>query len=214
MMIVAWMTSETPMKSMTLLSGPETGTLAPIKGNRMTEFKIRRKKEINLILILNFFKCLAFAFMALFIIFISTGGSLFSFKHVLLYTMYSIPVCLLYAFTIERFGNFFGRMLYGWSSKGAGPREALSADLAKAKFSKSNGRFKEALAIVNEVLEKDPDFPDALYLKALILWEGFENRQGASRYLRRVMTLVPRNDTLHRWALNNLQDITKPPQAN
>jgi tetratricopeptide (TPR) repeat protein len=180
----------------------------------MNEFKIRRKKEINFILILNFFKCLVFAFMALFIIFISTGGKLFTFKHVLLYSIYSIPLCLLYAFMVERFGNFFGRVLYGWSSKRASPRETLSADLAKAKFSKTNGRFKEALTIVNEVLEKDPDFPDALYIKAVILWEGFENRQDASRYLRKVMALVPRNETLHRWASNYLRDITKPPQAN
>jgi hypothetical protein len=29
-------------------------------------------------------------------------------------------------------------------------------------------------AILNGVLAKDPDYPDALFLKAKVLWEGFK----------------------------------------
>ena len=57
--------------------------------------------------------------------------------------------------------------------------DALSADLEKARFSKGKGRFKEALRIINEVIDKDPKYPDALFLKARILWDGFGKREEA-----------------------------------
>ena len=139
----------------------------------------------------------------------STGGKLFTFKHLLIYSAYSIPLCFLYAYTVEKFGSFLGNILSGWSSRKVSPREALSADLERARFSKRKGQFKEARNIINEVIEKDPDFPDALYLKAMILWEGFEDRQEALECLRKVMELVPRNETLHRWAFNYLREVKK-----
>jgi tetratricopeptide (TPR) repeat protein len=49
--------------------------------------------------------------------------------------------------------------------------------LAKARYSKRQGRFKEALSIIESALDRDPEFPDALYLKARILWEGFNNHE-------------------------------------
>ena len=51
-------------------------------------------------------------------------------------------------------------------------------------------------------LEKDPLFPEALFLKAQILWEGFENSVEAKRSLRDVMRIVQRDEPLHRWASN------------
>lgn len=98
-------------------------------------------------------------------------------------------------------------MFSGWSSRRVSPRETLSADLEKAKSRKRSGEFKEALEIMDQVLEKDPDFPDALYLKARILWEGFEKRQEASECLLNVMRLVPQEDTLHRWASSFLKEL-------
>jgi hypothetical protein len=175
----------------------------------MDEFKIKQKRDINLIWFVNFFKCLAYVFGALFIIFAATGGKLLMFKHVLLYSLYSLPLCFLYAWVIERFGSFLGGMLSGWSSRRVAPREVFSADLAKAKVSKSNGRFKEALGIINSVLENDPDHPDALYLKGTILWEGFEKRNSSMACFRKVMEQVPRDHVLFRWASNYLKEIQK-----
>ena len=144
---------------------------------------------------------------ALFVITMSTGGELFTFKHLLLFSLFSIPFCFLLAYCLERFGSVLGNMFSGWSSRKVSPRETLSADLEKAKFYKRDGRFKEAIEILNQVLEKDPDFPDALYLKAQILWEGFEKRQEASECLQSVMRLVRQEDTLHRWASSFLKEI-------
>ena len=144
---------------------------------------------------------------ALFVITMSTGGELFTFKHLWLYSIFSIPLCLLLAYCIERFGSVLGNTFSGWSSRKVSPRETLSADLEKAKSSKRNGRFKEAIGIIDQVLEKNPDFPDALYVKAQILWEGFEKRQEASECLQNVMRLIPQEDTLHRWASSFLKEI-------
>ncbi|MBN1833332.1 MAG: hypothetical protein JW896_14605 [Deltaproteobacteria bacterium] len=154
--------------------------------------------------VIRFFLCIV---GALFVITMSTGGKLFTFKHLWLYSLSSIPFCFLLAYCLERFGSVLGNLFSGWSSRRVSPRETLSADLEKAKSSKRNSRFEEAKHIIDQVLEKDPDFPDALYLKAQILWEGFQKRQEASACLQNVMRLVPRENTLHRWASNLLKEI-------
>ena len=71
-----------------------------------------------------------------------------------------------------------------------------------------------ALGIINSVLEKDPDHPDALYLKATILWEGFEKQNSSMACFQRVMELVPRDHTLYRWASNYLKEIKKGSSSN
>ena len=157
--------------------------------------------------ILNALRTFLFAVAAMFIIFMSTGGELFTLKHLFLYSICSIPLCFLCAYSIEKLGSVLGNAFTGWSSKKVSLRETLSADFAKAKLSKSSGKYKEALKIINEVLEKDSEFADALYLKAQILWEGFENREGALECLRKVMILVPQQEPLHRWASYYFIDI-------
>jgi tetratricopeptide (TPR) repeat protein len=111
---------------------------------------------------------------------------------------FSIVISIFALFIIEILGNTSGR--FYWPSKKVNSREQLSADLAKAKFSKGNGRFKDALSIINEVLDKDPDFPDALYLNGQILWEGFENSVESKKLFRRVLQLLSTEEELYRWS--------------
>ncbi len=144
---------------------------------------------------------------ALSVITLWNRGNLFTVKHLLLYSIFSIPFCILFSYCIERFGSILGNMLTGWSSSKVSPRETLTADLEKAKSKKRNGEYKEAIEIIDQVLEMDPDFPDALYLKARILWEGFEKRNEASECLQKVIRLVPQEETLHRWASSFLKEI-------
>ena len=175
----------------------------------MNEFRVKRKKERNIVLIVTFLKCFTLAFGALMIICVSTGGKLFTFKHLLIYSLYSIPLCVLYAFTVEKFSSGLGVIFSGWSSRKVSPRDALSADLERARFSKSKGRFEEALRIINEVIDKDPKYPDALFLKARILWDGFGKRDEAVVCLKKVMALVQSHETLHRWALSLYEEVKK-----
>ena len=190
------------------LSGPTPLPFFLPSRKHMTEISIKKKKERNLVLFLNFLRCFIVGFGALFIIFMSTGGGLFTFKHVLIFSAFCIPLSILYVYVVEKFGSGLGTLI-GWSSRKVSPREAFSADLARARHSKGAGRFEEALGIINEVLDKDPDFPDALYLKATILWEGFKKRQQSTTCLKKVMELVENHETLHQWASTYYHDMNK-----
>ena len=121
----------------------------------------------------------------------------------------AIPLSILYAYTVEKFSTGLGGILTGWTAQKISPREQLSADLAKARYAKGIGHFDEALNIINQVLEKDPDYPDALYLKAHILWEGFNNSKGALESLKRILLLVQEDDPIHRWAIAYYDEVRK-----
>ncbi|MEJ2728332.1 MAG: hypothetical protein P8185_07465 [Deltaproteobacteria bacterium] len=43
--------------------------------------------------------------------------------------------------------------------------------------------FEKPLIKIEDVLAKDPEYPEALFLKAQILWEGFEDRREAKSCL-------------------------------
>ena len=133
------------------------------------------------------------------VISLSSGGRIFTLKDVLVFSIVGVvPLSILFVYGVEKVGSGVGGMLSGWSSRPVDPRETLAADLEKARYSKREGRFQEALRIINGVLDQEPDFPDALYLKARILWEGFGNREGAAGCLKNVMGLVQDHETLYR----------------
>ena len=167
----------------------------------MNQIKIKKRKEKDWPKIFRFLACFTYIFGALLIIWglilVVSGYRLFSFK-LLLFLSFLFSV--LTAYSIEKLGSGFGAVLSGWIPRKITVRESLSADLEKARFSKREGRFEEALGIISGALDKDPDFPEALYLKAQILWEGFGNSTGAKRCLQKVMQEVPYGETLHRWA--------------
>lgn len=175
----------------------------------MNEFKIRKKSEIERIRIIRGIMCFTYIFGALTLICVSTGAALFTFKHVLLFSFCSIPLCVLYALTIEKFGSGLGALFMGWTPRGFSRREQLSADLERARHSKRQGRSREALHIIDSVLYKDANFPDALYLKGQILWEGLKKGEEASSCFKKVMGLLPDSEPLHRWASTYVHGIIK-----
>ena len=64
--------------------------------------------------------------------------------------------------------------------------------------------------MVDKVLEQAPDLPDALYLKAQILWEGYGDGKAAKEYLQRIVSILPdENETYHRWAVTMAQEINR-----
>ena len=57
---------------------------------------------------------------------------------------------------------------------------------------------------------KEPDFPEALFLKAQILWEGFDDREGAKNSLMRIIKVEPdEKAVLRRWALNLYRELSE-----
>jgi hypothetical protein len=151
--------------------------------------------------------CFTFVLGSLLIICVATGAKLFTFKHVLIFSLCSIPLCVLYAYCIEKLGSGLGRVLSGWMSAEPGHRETLAADLERARHNKRENRFKETLNIIETVLDRDPDFADALFLKGQIMWEGFKNKGEAAGCFKKVIELVQNSEPLHRWASSYYDQI-------
>lgn len=102
-------------------------------------------------------------------------------------------------------GNRSVDRLYGLSRKNITPQQRFAGELDKIRFLKREKNFERALYLVNKVLEKESDFPEAFYLKAQILWEGFGNRKAAESYLCKIIQLVKEDEPLYRWASGYLR---------
>jgi tetratricopeptide (TPR) repeat protein len=79
--------------------------------------------------------------------------------------------------------------------------------LDKIRFLKTKRNFDKALTLVNDLLDQDPNFAEALYLKAHVLWEGFKNPWGAESCFRRVLELTKDSEPVHCWASSCLLRI-------
>jgi len=100
--------------------------------------------------------------------------------------------------------------LYGLGRKTIGIRERLAGDLNVVRYHKLCNRFDHALLTLEEVLAKDPDFPEALFLKAQILWEGFDDREAAKKSLMRIIKVEPdEKSVFRRWASNFYRELSE-----
>ena len=85
----------------------------------------------------------------------------------------------------------------------------MAGDLNVVRYHKLCNQFDEALLKIEDVLAKDPDFAEALFLKAQILWEGFEDRQAAKACLLKITKVEPdKKAVFHRWAINLYREIS------
>ena len=99
-------------------------------------------------------------------------------------------------------------LLYGTGRKNIDVRDQLSGTMSQARCHKMSQDYDRALTFVEEVLDKDPDYPEALFLKAQILWEGFKDSNGAKGCLCQAIELVPnKHEPIHRWAFQFLSEI-------
>jgi hypothetical protein len=89
-------------------------------------------------------------------------------------------------------------------------RKQTASDLNAVRYHKLCYQFDEALLKIEEVLAKDPDFVEALFLKAQILWEGFEDCQAARGCLLKILATEPDEKAVfHRWALFFLNKLSE-----
>ncbi len=175
----------------------------------MNGIKIKQNREFDRSIIIRAVGFYLICLGALLVICIFTGGQLLTYKYLLIFSLCAVPLSVLYTYIVEKLGRVLGGTFSGWTSRKISPREQLSADLEKARHSKRNDRFEEALDIINGVLDRDKDFPEALYLKAQILWEGFGRSVEAKNCFRRAMLLVPPGDPLHRWSSDYIDRIVE-----
>ena len=100
-------------------------------------------------------------------------------------------------------------VFYGLGRRTIGTRERMAGDLNVVRFHKRSGKFDEALLKLEAILARDPDFPEALFLKAQILWEGFEDRYAAKECLLKIIKVEPdKKAVFHRWALNFYRELS------
>jgi len=100
--------------------------------------------------------------------------------------------------------------LYDPGRKSIGIRERLAGDLNVVRYHTLCNRFDDALLALEEVLAKDPDFPEALFLKAQILWEGFDDREAAKKSLMKIIKVAPdEKSVFRRWALNFYRELSE-----
>jgi len=111
-------------------------------------------------------------------------------------------------FTLNGLSGLASKLFAGPSAR-RGLRDRLRADLSVARNLKMNEKYDLALRTINVVLSRDPAFPEALFLKAQIVWEGFGNRSAALSNLEKLMAAVPgETDPLNRWAMHLHREIT------
>jgi len=94
-------------------------------------------------------------------------------------------------------------------------REQVQGFLSQARFNKENRDYPAALSFVNKVLERDPDYTDALLLKAQILWEGFGQSHAAIQFLEKTLSLAGENKMVQNQALllhSDLNTLESPPE--
>jgi tetratricopeptide (TPR) repeat protein len=101
------------------------------------------------------------------------------------------------------------RAMIGLDGADISSRERMAADLDRVKFFKRKKEYHEALAVVEELLEQDPDYPEALFLKSEILLHGFKNINGADKCLRKLLSVVDNSDNYYKWSKEMLTELKR-----
>jgi tetratricopeptide (TPR) repeat protein len=137
-------------------------------------------------------------------------GNIGTLYGILVATVLSIVVGLITTAFTDTIGKSTSGMLYGQGKSTIKLQERLEGDLQQARFHKMNHRYEKALGFVDGALDQDPDFPDALFLKAQILWEGFQDSRAAKECIGQIMQLLPTTDEpLYRWSTYLLSEINR-----
>jgi tetratricopeptide (TPR) repeat protein len=88
-------------------------------------------------------------------------------------------------------------------------QDQLVGEVEKIKLLKRERHFEEALEQAEVVLNREPNHPEALFLKAQILY-GFAQYSSANACLNKILAMVPPPDErLVQWAGNLREDALK-----
>ena len=130
----------------------------------------------------------------------------------------ALPGSIVAALAVEllsgRLGDGSVNVLYGIGRIDRTFRDQFIGTLNQARFHKMSKRHDLALVCVDEVLAADPNFPEALFVKAQILWEGYQDGTAAKQCLIHLMKVEPDKEaTFHRWALSLYREIADTGEA-
>jgi hypothetical protein len=103
----------------------------------------------------------------------------------------NLITALIVMFLSDKISNV-PKTLYTTKDANISVREQMQGTLKSVKVLKMNKQYKQAPESVNNILLKDPDFHDALFVKSQILNEDFNNQEGGKKCLKIV---IDRSDT-------------------
>jgi tetratricopeptide (TPR) repeat protein len=126
----------------------------------------------------------------------------------LLGAILSVPASMIVMIISDRAGTVAGALYRGpkanWTI-----RDQLGGVLNQVRYHKMQNNFDQAFLKVEEALAKDPNFADALLLKAQILWEGFNEPIEAKRCLETIIKTTLKTNNHHLWASTLYAEIVK-----
>ena len=127
--------------------------------------------------------------------------------------VFAIPGSFALAVMVELFAGTIGagssNLLYGTGRSNRHSCEQFAVTLNQARYQKMCNDFTEALITIDNVLVREPNFPEALLLKAQIIWDGFQDAVGAKQCLIEILKVEPnKKSPFHRWALSLHKEIT------
>jgi hypothetical protein len=121
----------------------------------------------------------------------------------------ALAATVLVVFITSAIGGSAGT-LYGGGRARFTLREQLEGELTRARVSKTNRNYEDALATLETILARDPDFSDALLLKAQVLWEGFADGPEARQCVMRILHHEKdRRAAVYRWAGELYKEINR-----
>jgi hypothetical protein len=132
---------------------------------------------------------------------------LFGWLGLILWVLICLTLAIIVEFATDRVGTFAG-MLYGGRKGDWSVREQMQGAMDIVQVQKRAGNYEAALTKVEEILAKDPKFPEALFAKAQILHEGFEERSAALRCLQQVLETTAPDEPVHRWAATYRENMS------
>ena len=159
-------------------------------------------KTYLLTLLPSFLLCLVISFLA------PIGRSGLILSTILLNALVAMAVVLI----TDRIGAAAAVLFKGGTAISS--TERYAANLDRARFFKRSGQHEKALAAVDEYLEKAAPAPEALFLKARILWDGYRDAAAARHCLQRILNTSADPDDWCRWSKELLAEIEKGPSGN
>ena len=112
-------------------------------------------------------------------------------------------------FLVDGISDNVGRMVFIGKKANWSLHERFQSDLQQIRYAKANERYGEALTMVNMVLKKAPKWPEPLFLKAEILWDGFESLEESKEILRQIIKLTEHPDQYHVWARAKYRELSQ-----
>lgn len=118
----------------------------------------------------------------------------------------SLISTLLIMYIAEKFSNV-AKILFGGRNNIITKREQLQSVLNTARNAIMHKDYTKAIKIVNNILQQDPEFYEAMFVKAQILNEGFNKTDIAKKYLKKVIANTQPNEDVHVWSSTLYEQI-------